>query len=267
MTAYQLSGPVPIERPVTLPADFPVCREACTHRTRRLTLLLVIGAGYAMWHDLPRQQMIVEREGAAGARSSDGHSRAAAGGRLPRKPSAGDPGTQEATDRLQAPASRLRPCSTSTDSSAGHGCTGSDAVAADGSPAASRRERAAWPAPKPRLRQSAPVAPPVVTVTPPPPPVLTPTQASARPRRPRRPLRPRPGSGGAAAGPQDCGGNRRPLPRSFRRCRPTRRSSRGPTAGCELRAPSGDVLTQTYVRAGESYTVPAGISYRIIVAR
>ena len=35
----------------------------------------------------------------------------------------------------------------------------------------------------------------------------------------------------------------------------------------ELRSPDGDILAQTYVRAGESYTVPAGISYRIIDAR
>src|SRR5262249_32836583 len=35
----------------------------------------------------------------------------------------------------------------------------------------------------------------------------------------------------------------------------------------ELRDPNGDILAQTYVRAGESYTVPAGISYRIIDAR
>jgi cytoskeleton protein RodZ len=35
----------------------------------------------------------------------------------------------------------------------------------------------------------------------------------------------------------------------------------------ELRGPAGDVLTQTYVRAGESYTVPAGIAYRLIDAR
>ncbi len=34
----------------------------------------------------------------------------------------------------------------------------------------------------------------------------------------------------------------------------------------ELRAPNGDVLTQTYVRAGESYIVPAGIAYRITEA-
>jgi cytoskeleton protein RodZ len=35
----------------------------------------------------------------------------------------------------------------------------------------------------------------------------------------------------------------------------------------ELRAPNGDVLAQTYVRAGESYVVPAGIAYRVIDAR
>ena len=34
----------------------------------------------------------------------------------------------------------------------------------------------------------------------------------------------------------------------------------------ELRSPNGDVLAQTYVRAGESYVVPAGIAYRIIDA-
>jgi cytoskeleton protein RodZ len=35
----------------------------------------------------------------------------------------------------------------------------------------------------------------------------------------------------------------------------------------ELRAPNGDVLAQTYVRAGESYVIPAGIAYRVIDAR
>jgi cytoskeleton protein RodZ len=34
----------------------------------------------------------------------------------------------------------------------------------------------------------------------------------------------------------------------------------------ELRSPGGDVLAQSYVRAGESYTVPAGISYRLTEA-
>jgi cytoskeleton protein RodZ len=35
----------------------------------------------------------------------------------------------------------------------------------------------------------------------------------------------------------------------------------------ELRGPNGDVLAQTYVRAGESYTIPAGIAYSVINAR
>ncbi|MBM3650267.1 MAG: hypothetical protein FJX11_21015 [Alphaproteobacteria bacterium] len=35
----------------------------------------------------------------------------------------------------------------------------------------------------------------------------------------------------------------------------------------ELRAPNGDVLAQTYLRAGETYVVPAGIGYRIYDAR
>jgi cytoskeleton protein RodZ len=35
----------------------------------------------------------------------------------------------------------------------------------------------------------------------------------------------------------------------------------------ELRAPNGDILAQTYVRAGESYVIPAGIAYRVIDAR
>ena len=35
----------------------------------------------------------------------------------------------------------------------------------------------------------------------------------------------------------------------------------------ELRGPNGDVLAQTYVRAGESYTIPAGIAYSVTDAR
>src|SRR6476660_9201833 len=62
MTAYQLSGPVPIERPVTLPADFPLIEKRAPIGLAVLTVLLVIGAGYAVWHYLPRQQMIVSEK-------------------------------------------------------------------------------------------------------------------------------------------------------------------------------------------------------------
>ena len=62
MTAYQLSGPVPIARPVTLPADFPLVEKRAPIGLAVLTVLLVIGAGYAVWHYLPRQQMIVSEK-------------------------------------------------------------------------------------------------------------------------------------------------------------------------------------------------------------
>src|SRR3954469_21590849 len=62
MTAYQLSGPVPIERPVTLPADFPIVEKRAPIGLAVLTVLLVIGAGYAVWQYLPRQQAIVSQK-------------------------------------------------------------------------------------------------------------------------------------------------------------------------------------------------------------
>src|SRR5258708_7372188 len=59
LTAYQLSGAVPIKRPVALPADFPLAEKRAPIGLAVLTVLLVIGAGYAVWHYLPRQQSIV----------------------------------------------------------------------------------------------------------------------------------------------------------------------------------------------------------------
>jgi cytoskeleton protein RodZ len=37
-------------------------------------------------------------------------------------------------------------------------------------------------------------------------------------------------------------------------------------AWVEIRGPNGDVLGNTFVRARETYTVPAGYSYRVIRA-
>ena len=59
MTAYQLSGPVPIERPVALPADFPLVEKRAPVGLAVLTVLLMVGAGYAVWQYLPRQQTVV----------------------------------------------------------------------------------------------------------------------------------------------------------------------------------------------------------------
>ena len=55
LTAYHLSGPVPIKRPIALPADFPLAEKRAPIGLAVLTVLLVIGAGYAVWHYLPRR--------------------------------------------------------------------------------------------------------------------------------------------------------------------------------------------------------------------
>ena len=59
LTAYHLSGPVPIKRPLTLPADFPVVERRAPIGLAVLTVLLVVGVGYAAWHYLPREQPVV----------------------------------------------------------------------------------------------------------------------------------------------------------------------------------------------------------------
>src|SRR5215471_13574365 len=59
LTAYHLSGAVPIKRSVSLPADFPLVEKRAPIGLAVLTVLLVIGAGYAVWHYLPRQQSVV----------------------------------------------------------------------------------------------------------------------------------------------------------------------------------------------------------------
>ncbi len=59
MTAYHLSGPVPIKRPMTLPADFPIVEKRAPIGLAVLTVLLVVSAGYAAWHYLPRERSVI----------------------------------------------------------------------------------------------------------------------------------------------------------------------------------------------------------------
>src|SRR3981189_2108807 len=59
LTAYHLSGPVPIKRPVSLPADFPIVERRAPIGLAVLTVLLVVGAGYAVWNYLPREQSVI----------------------------------------------------------------------------------------------------------------------------------------------------------------------------------------------------------------
>ncbi len=259
MTAYQLSGPVPITRPVTLPADFPRVEKRAPLGLAVLTVLLVIGAGYAVWHYLPRQQMIVSEKVPPVPDRLMATPAPAAQPSVPAvdKPSTPPVQTQEAntptapapaapTSTASVPASAATPASPST------------------TPAAAAANEV-WPAPKQETQAVSPAAPPAVVVTPPPPPPL---------------VMPMPGIGQAQAA-------QAPAPAAQQPAAPATQEATAPPAApvatppassdtkvyarsnswIELRGPAGDVLTQTYVRAGESYTVPAGISYRLIDAR
>lgn len=62
LTAYQLSGAVPIKRPIALPADFPIVEKRAPMGLAVLTILLVVGAGYGVWHFLPRQTTVISEK-------------------------------------------------------------------------------------------------------------------------------------------------------------------------------------------------------------
>ena len=268
MTAYHISGPVPIKRPLTLPADFPIVEKRAPIGLAVLTVLLVVGAGYAAWHYLPREQAVVAQKVPP----------------VPDRLLASRPAGPSATDAA-APASTAPAASAPT--AAAPGQTASEvrstppALPAEAWPA--RRDSVAPPTQPPT--QGAPLAPPVVVAVPPPPP---PPTVIAVPAPPPPPVISAPAIGQAQAAQP-------PAPVDQPRVAPQpapapveEAVARTPAADAaaanlpvkvdtpvrvwrnswvELRAPDGDVLAQTYVRAGESYVVPAGIAYRVIDAR
>src|SRR5215475_8030566 len=59
LSAYHLAGPVPIKRPVALPAQFPIAERRAPIGLAVLTVLLVQGAVYSAWHYLPREPAVV----------------------------------------------------------------------------------------------------------------------------------------------------------------------------------------------------------------
>ena len=277
LTAYHLSGAVPIKRSVSLPADFPLTEKRAPIGLAVLTVLLVIGAGYAVWHYLPRQQSVVAEK-------------------VPPVP-----------DRLLAtrPANVEQPPATSTQVGA-PAPTSTQPQPAQSPPIHTQDARSApaalpanaWPVPRQDgPRQDALVAPPpaVVAVPASPPPVVmsVPSAGQAQAAQPPAPEPVRPATPPAAE-PQEAIARGTaapavaPLPAPTAiASTPSSTSTSAPdvtaqptppvkadtrvvvrrNSWVELRAPDGDILAQTYVRAGESYTVPAGISYRIIDAR
>ena len=230
LTAYQLSGAVPIKRPVALPADFPIVERRAPIGLAVLTILLVVGASYGVWRYLPRQTTVVSEK-------------------VPPVP-----------DRLLAsrpvpPAAPVKSTSETQQAAAPVTLQSQEIRVTPGLPAA-HAEPATLPAP-----------PVIVTVPAPPPVVLSiPSAGQAQAAQPLTVDAPRPDVQEATAPPAtpvttpDANVIRAPMkidtPLILRA-----------NSWVELRSPSGDVLAQTYVRAGESYIVPAGIGYRVIDAR
>jgi hypothetical protein len=151
MTAYHLSGPVPIKRPVTLPADFPIVEKRAPLGLAVLTVLLVVGVGYAAWHYLPREQSVVAEKVPP----------------VPDRLLASTPNpapsteAQPAATTASAPAPVTPPVQPTQEARPTPGNLPAEVWPA-------RREAAAPPPPQPP--QGAPLAPPVVSAVPPPPP-------------------------------------------------------------------------------------------------
>ena len=263
LTAYHLSGPVPIKRPVTLPADFPIVEKRAPIGLAVLTVLLVVGAGYAAWHYLPREQAVVAEKVPP----------------VPDRLLASRPAPSSPTDA--APASTA-PATTAP----------ATTTAATPTPPPQEARSApvtlpaeAWPArrdsvapPTQPQTQAAPLAPPVVVAVPapPPPPVVTaiPAIGQAQAAQPPAPVDPPRVTTQQPTAPIPA-----PVEEAVARSAAAEAAAANlpvkidtpvrvwRNSWVELRAPDGDVLAQTYVRAGESYVVPAGIAYRVIDAR
>ena len=237
VTAYQLSGPVPIERPVALPADFPLVEKRAPIGLAVLTMLLVVAAGYAVWHYMPHQEAVVAQK-------------------VPPVP-----------DRLLA----ARPAPPAETQAVEQAPTSPDSRAVQSPPPAATVPATHWPMPKQEtvVAPAIPTAPPppVVAIPAPPPAVISVPQIGQAQAAQTVVETPRPSP------PQEAvarGTAPEPATVAVPTIPPVRVDTKvvaRTNSWIELRSPAGDVLAQSYVRAGESYTVPAGISYRFIDAR
>jgi cytoskeleton protein RodZ len=248
LTAYHLAGAVPIKRPVALPADFPMVEKRAPIGLAVLTVLLVLGAGYAAWHYLPREQAIVAEKVPP----------------VPDRLLASRPAGPSTTEALTPTPAAAPPAATTSATSPR---PSREAGTTPGAPPADvwpvvRRESVAPPTHS--LSQPAPLAPPVVIAVPAPPVVMTnPAIGQAQAAQPPTPVDQPKANGTEEATARSSDAATAPsLPVKVDTPVRVRTNS-----WVELRAPNGDILAQTYVRAGESYVVPAGIAYRVIDAR
>jgi cytoskeleton protein RodZ len=246
LTAYHLSGSIPIERPVALPADFPLAEKRAPIGLAVLTVLLVVAAGYGVWHYLPRQQSVVAEK-------------------VPPVPDRLLASVPNKTDVAPSSAPALTPVTT------GAPAASSSSQPQEVRPPSNALPPGTWPAPRQESSAAATVAPPLVVAVPaaPPPAVMAgPSVGQAQAAQPPSDsVRP------AAAGNEQEAVARPSLPDAGTGAIILTAPAKSDTqvivrsnSWVELRSPNGDVLAQTYVRAGESYIVPAGIAYRIIDA-
>jgi len=225
LTAYQASGPVPIARPVALPADFPMLEKRAPIGLAVLTVLLVVGAGYAVWHYLPRQESIVAQKVPP------------VPDRLLASRPSPEPAPAPAVQQAIAPAPERSPMPTTV-----------------------------WPAPK-QETAAAPVPPPAVAVPAPPPLVVMSVPSVGQAQAAQPPANER--AAGADSQEAVARGTTEQSNVATIATLPVKSDTQitaRTNSWIELRSPGGDVLAQSYVRAGESYTVPAGISYRLTEA-
>jgi cytoskeletal protein RodZ len=217
---------------VTLPTDFPLLEKRAPIGLAVLTVLLVVAAGYAVWHYLPLQETMVAQK-------------------VPPVP-----------DRLLSsrPAGPAQPAAVVE-----------QAIA----PAPETRVPAAtpatlWPAPKQETAAAPVPPPPPVVAVPAPPPVVMSVPSigqaqAAQPLSTEAARAPSPETQEAVARGTTDPSNIAVIitPPVKTDTQVTARTN----SWIELRSPGGDILAQSYVRAGETYTVPAGISYRLTDAR
>ncbi|WP_395713882.1 helix-turn-helix domain-containing protein [Reyranella sp.] len=253
LTAYHHSGAVPIKRPVALPADFPIAERRAPVGLAVLTVLLVVAAGYAAWHYLPREQaVVVEKVPPVPDRLLASRPDAAPTGSAA-PPTVSAPAPAPGTTTSPQPSREVR----------------------NSPPAAQPAEL--WPAmrrdsvapPTQPESQPAPLAPPVVVQVPAPPAVMTvPAIGQAQAAQPPIQVDTPKAATSVPATEEAVAKPAAPDPATsnipVKVDTPVRVRT---NSWVELRSPTGDVLAQTYVRAGESYTVPAGIAYRVIDAR
>ena len=228
MTAYHLSGPVPIKRPLTLPADFPIVEKRAPIGLAVLTVLLVVGVGYAAWHYLPREQSVVaEKVPPVPDRLLASHPNPA-------------PSTEAQPPAASAPAAVAPPAQPTQEARPAPGNLPPEVWPA-------RREAAAPPPPQPP--QGTPLAPPVVAAVPPPPPppvmMNLPGPGQAQAAQPPAPAeQPRVATAAASAAAAGGGTSRRGSGTSARdrsppafRFAPTRPSGCAATAGSSCGRP------------------------------